>query len=268
MDPAERVQDFVVLIQGLAAMLEAGRGRQVEEAIWLAGGLARKMAFHAESVLALRTGRPSVMVANPVVDAVSMNVVARAAVENYLVFHHLFRHGTPELQAFRRDCYKYCGLKDRIAWLPNAMSDEARKSIAEDEREAETIWQRITAHPAYAGMGRNRQRLEDGGEWRYTGWTQIARDAGFSEINARTLYRMLCGHAHSGYLSVEGLSAARQDTMHVLLSAPFTNAVMALAKFILELAEVDPAVLPGLNEDIKTVAEFWADVAGMDASAS
>jgi len=130
-------REYLIVLDLLYRIVEANAGSQLEDQRLLeAESLARKFFFHCASSLYLARGTvigdlPSMKV--NFVDAASVNVLARAAVESYLTFHYIFGSSISEQERdLRLYSWRLCGLKERQAF-PYSIP-EAQQVLAGDQK--------------------------------------------------------------------------------------------------------------------------------------
>ena len=147
-----------------------------------------------------------------VLDPASIDVLARASMEAFLVFHHVFYSPVPIAEKqFRYWIYKAIGLAERQD-LPEGVFEQ-EKQKAEEKKRIESIIENLKSNTIFKtlapkqkmGIAAGRQR--DLWRWnpetkRILSWSGIATDAGLSEMLAHHMYGYLSGHAHSGSISV------------------------------------------------------------------
>ena len=192
------------LIAALSLAVDGSKGIPVDadERVLDAQGLAMKCLFHASSCLSLYGGTVLTSADTRVLDTPSMNVLARAAVESSLTFHHLFvAPRDPSLREFRHLSWLLGDLLERQAF--RATTPEHKQQLADEAGQIQALQARLRANPELGKLSVKQQgQLLTKNKWRWPGWTDIALDAGMSVLHADQLYRYLCSFAHSGSLSV------------------------------------------------------------------
>jgi hypothetical protein len=147
-----------------------------------------------------------------ITDPASIDVLTRANMEAFLVFHHVFY--SPKSQdekVFRYCIYKAVGIAERQNLFKN--TSEHQKQKYEEKKKIESIIENLKDNQIFKNLS---QKQKDGiatgrqrDLWRWDSvikntlpWYKIAVDAGFSKMLAQHMYSHLSGHAHSGSLSV------------------------------------------------------------------
>ena len=173
-----------------------------------AEGLALKYFSHVLSSLYVYRGINLNDLAIPIrdfPDPSSLNVLVRAAFETSLVFYHIYldSKNNDEIN-LRYYCWVAAGLHQRQSF-PSKVPENIEK-LRQEKVFLIQLEDKIKTNPSYLSCTKKQQlsilrRLEKG-EWRDKGWIEIALSAGYSELNSRIIYSILCDRAHSGNISV------------------------------------------------------------------
>lgn len=178
--------------------------------------LANRFLQYAMTILHLSDDRNSVNLPSfgdiRVLDPASIDILARAAMEAFLVFHHIYYSpSTGDEGEFRYWTYKVIGLANRQGILKGTFKHQKQKD--EEKKRIEDIIGSLEANPIFKnltqkqkeGIATDQQR----DLWRWNSntkqilaWSAIAIDAELSKMMAQHIYSHLSGHAHSGSLSV------------------------------------------------------------------
>jgi len=178
-----------------------------------AEGLAVKFAFHSASIFYLTRGTtiedfPS----EPLdfVDAASISVIARAAFETFLTFHHVFvSPQTDQDREFRYWAWLLSGLCERQKFP--ATLEKHQKQRADEKKQIQEHHKNLDANSIFQSLSKKQKdNIKKGRWWQvYGGWKRIATDAGLNELHASAVYGYLCGWAHSDSLSVLQVHTAK-----------------------------------------------------------
>ncbi len=213
-------QDFVKLLDLLARVIDANKGFSTGDIsdgkrLWDAHNLAIKFFDHACTVLYLSRGTnvqdiPSFKFS--FIDSVSIDVLTRAAMEAFLVFHYVFFAPQPkEEKDYRYWAYEAAGITERQS-IP-IITEETRRTLDNDRLVLDKLHDKLKSNTIFQTLTEKQQARFFGGKernlWRWNpdvkkvlSWSDIAIDAGFSETLALHMYGHLSGHAHSSSLSV------------------------------------------------------------------
>ena len=213
-------QEYVILLDLLARVIDANKSYSVNDIsdgkrLWDAHNLANKFIDHAFTVLHLSHGTnvqdiPSFKFS--FIDSASIDVLTRATMETFLVFHYVFfAPQTKEEKDYRYWAYKAAGITERQS-IP-IITEETRRTLDNDRLVLDKLCDKLKANAVFQNLTeKQRARFFEGKErnlWRWNpdlkkvlSWSDIAIDAGFSEMLASHMYRYLSGHAHSSSLSV------------------------------------------------------------------
>ena len=257
--------DYSTLLYLFIRLVDSQAERKIEPGDeWLkdAEVLANKLFGHLVSMQTLaapttveRDGIPTVFP----VDHASVKVVARAALETYLVFFYLYGNSDRSLGEFRHKTWRLGGLADRQQF--HSTTSQAREVLAREKKRIEELKSEIETSPQIRSY-KNKQRkklLE--GEWRIgSGWADLGRNAGFHEKYFRDIYGYLCGYSHSSYLSVLQIGQARSIKDQEMLTQSILGiGVVLMAHFAFSYSNVFSTVNAVLsaNPTAKRVAEKW-----------
>jgi hypothetical protein len=196
--------DTLVLLRAFATAVEANKGvpSDSDERLLDAEGLALKRFFHAVSSLYLQRSTTVPELGASFFDPASMNVLARATIESFLVFHYVFIQ--PQGESERELRHLSWVLADLMARqeLPATLPENQVKQREELEQ-IKVLKRRIRQNWEFTQLPPKQQKaVLEKKLWRFASWTEIARQAGFSQLHAEHAYRLLCSYAHSGSLSV------------------------------------------------------------------
>lgn len=202
-------------------------------------------------------------------DPASIDVLTRAAMEAFLVFHCVFYSpATKDEKDYRYLTYKATGLLERQN-LPEDVFEDAKQKI-EEKKMIEEIIVKLESNAIYKSLTpTQKRRFIEGKEWnlwrwehdarKVVPWQEIATHAGLSEMLASHMYRHLSGHAHSGSLSVLQTQQAivREETEHLI--SPSINTMKILtANMIYEYTELFPQAQPVLAKSgASAFVEIW-----------
>lgn len=202
-------------------------------------------------------------------DPASIDVITRAAMEAFLVFHYVFHSpSTPDEKDYRYWTYKAVGLAERQN-LPEAVFEYAEQKT-EEKRRLEEICTKLESNAIYQSLTpKQKARFLEGKElnlWRWQpdakmrlSWKDIAIGARLSEMLASHMYRHLSGHAHSGSLSVlQTQQAIVRNEVEYLISPSINTLNVLAANMIHEYTELFPEAKPVLTEsDASTFIDTW-----------
>jgi len=229
-------QDYEKLLALLSRVLAADNylsfgDADDNERLSIARGLTNKFIEHAVTILHLSRGTsldlPSFKYR--LVDCASVDVLARASLEAFLVFHYVFyAPTTKEGKNYRYWAYKAAGIAEREN--APASTKEYRQKQAEEKKELNKLRERLKSNTVFQSLTDNQKKQILRGRWKLPSWREIAIDAGVSEMIASHMYSSLAGCAHSSMLSVVQMVEAHRDREEEELvnsSMGFMNSVIA-----------------------------------------
>ncbi|KAB0650290.1 hypothetical protein [Burkholderia diffusa] len=182
--------------------------------------LARKFYYHLASLHVLVQPVEVVMPQGSAVhiDHGSVLILARAALETYLTFAHVFGCSDADLREFRHMTWHCAGLLDRQEWRASARKAENKQKLVDERAVVDRLRAAMQAHGGWAQQPEKERKALLKGDWRAgRGWTAIGVEAGFHPVHIRELYSYLCGYSHASWLSIlqvrDAFELAQQATM-------------------------------------------------------
>lgn len=274
-------EEFVGLADLLAQAINAVHVSSIDDnaerdRLTSAHNLANRFFQYSLTVLHLASGKNvqelpsfgSVHVADPA----SVEVLTRATMEAFLVFHRVFYSAASESEKdYRYLAYKAAGLAERQK-LPTDVPEHIRR-IAEERRTLKNIRCKLDLNPVFQSLPPSRKRgLFEGKErdlWRWEvgtknvlSWQRIATDTGLGKIFAVYAYGSLSGHAHSGSLSVLQTQQAIVRGETEVLVYPLLNMMKILiANMIHEYTELFPEAKQVLSKvGLNDLVDIWIQI--------
>jgi hypothetical protein len=261
-----QMQAYPVLIGLIVRLIESQAGKKIivgDEWRNEAQALGLKLLRHAVSMKQLSEVSTMSLEGEGVfqhIDHSSINVIARAMLETYLVWHYLYATKSPTLSKFRYLTWRLGGLLDRQKLT--AISKGSLEVQAKEAAQAELIRAEITTFDAFQGLSTKKQRKLLEGDWKIVmGTADLAVAAGFHGTYFDNVYRHLCGYSHSSYLSA--LQVAQAGTLaeqSYMTRRILGVAVVTMAHFACAYPKQFPEASAVLEADPagKTTAETWA----------
>lgn len=263
-DYAEMMADaYPVLLGLMIRLVESVAGGNIKEGEdWRnnANILALKLFRHLVSMSTLSEGS---MKSEPLlhhIDHSSINVIARAALETYLVWHYLFGPQSTEQSKFRCLTWQLGGLMDIQEYQPTSSFGFERQS--EKQVQAESLKVEIRAFTQYQELTSKQQIKLLEGDWKIVMKTNdFAREAGFHGTYFKNIYSHLCGYSHASYISADQVACASD----LSIQAEFARIILGVGVVIMaHFASSYPKQFPeaqavlDADPEAKAVAETWA----------
>jgi len=208
-----------------------------------AEGLGVKFAFHSTSVFYLSRG--TIIKDFPLgeinsVDFASISVVARAAFEVFITFHHVFvAPKTDQVRDFRYWAWLLSGLCERQRFP--ATTPDHRRRKENEKKQMEELHKKLCSNPEFIKLSKKQRTGIKTGRWQLGGWKKMARDAGLDELHAAIIYAYLCGYAHSDSLSVLQIYHAKLRKQQERLSQiAGQNTMVATANMVFLYCDLFP----------------------------
>jgi len=257
--------EYSTLLDLFIRLVNSQAGRKIEpgEAWWNdAQVLASKLFRHLVSMKTLSIGSTVELdgVADIYfIDHASVKVIARAALETYLVFFYLYGNPDASLCKFRHKTWCLGGLTDRQKF--HASSAQALEVLAQEKIEIEQLKLEIEGLPQFGSYTEKQRKKLLEGEWRVgSGWADLSRNAGFHEKYFKNIYGYLCGYSHSSYLSALQVGQAELIKDQKMLTQSILGigvVLMAHFAFSYSSAFQEADAILSTNPSAKRVAEKW-----------
>lgn len=257
--------DYSTLLDLFIRLVQSQAGKKIEPGgEWLndAQTLAVKLFRHLVSMQTLAAGATVEQDGVPTlffVDHASVKVVARAALETYLVFFYLYGGPDRALSEFRHKTWHLGGLADRQQF--HTSTDEHRAVLTSEKQRIDQLRAEIESSPhIQAYTGKQHVKLLEG-EWRIgKGWSDLSANAGFHAKYFKNIYGYLCGYSHSSYLSALQVGQAQSiEDQQMLTQSILGIGVVIMAHFAFSYSDAFSSAgeVLAANPDAKRVAEKW-----------
>ncbi len=193
------------------------------------------------------------------IDHASVKVVARAALETYLVFFYIYGSGNHDLAKFRHKTWQLGGLADRQQ--SHASTNEHMEKLTEERRQIGCLRSEIEVAPQFQDYSSKQQTKLLEGEWKVgISWTNLGKEAGFHEKYFRDIYSYLCGYSHSSYISALQVGQDNSlETQNALTQAILGIGVVIMAHYTFAYSHVFKQAKEVLssNPEALRIAEKW-----------
>lgn len=258
--------DYSLLLELFIQLVQAQEGRPITpgEEWWNdAQTLSIKLFRHLVSMQTLAAGATVEHNNAPLVffvDHASVKVVARAALETYLVFFYLYGSVDYSLSKFRHKTWRLGGLLDRQH--SHASTDEYRKKLVTEKKEIELLKFEIEADPHFQTYTQKQRSKLLEGDWRIGSgsWANLGREAGFHDKYFKNIYSYLCGYSHSSYISAMQVGQADSIETQKLLTQGILGigvVIMAHYAFTYSHAFNLAETVFSCNPEAKRIIEKW-----------
>jgi Family of unknown function (DUF5677) len=249
---------FIELVQSQAG------NRIVPGEEWLndAQTLSIKLFRHLVSMHVISTGSTIERSGLPVVffiDHASVKVLARAALETYLVFYYLFGCKDRALSEFRHNTWVLGGLTDRQS--SHVSIEEHRVVLSKEKKQIEDLTILISDSEHLKSFTSKQQEQLLKGKWRVgNGWTDLGVNAGFYKKYFDNIYSYLCGYSHSSYISAMQVGQAQSiEDQESLTNSILGIGIVIMAHYAFSYSETFDSAREVLNKNsaAKAIAEKW-----------
>lgn len=265
----EEEKNYIKLIETLIKIGEANKGTNAgaDKRFLDAEGLCKKFIGHAASALYLfrNTTLQDVKVTNKGIsffDTASINVLGRAALESFLVFHYVFiASKTADDKDFRYYSWFLANYLERQKFP--AQSEEGKNQLDDEKKIIDDLKTKINNNSVFKQLKEKKKGNLLKGEWRLQSWMVIGDSAGLSKIIAKQFYGHLCNYAHSGCKSAQQVeNADTAETQKALCVATMTLIMIAMANMINAYCQVFKKSNDVLEEDVdaKNIVGQWVAV--------
>jgi hypothetical protein len=257
--------DYSTLLDLFTRLVQSQVGKKIEPgAEWLndAQTLSIKLFRHLVSMQTIAVGAtvehdnlPTVFF----VDHASVKVVARAALETYLVFFYLYGSEDRAVSKFRHTTWRLGGLIDRQHF--HASTEKHREVLTSEKQQIDALRSEIEKAPQLQTYRpKQRARLLKG-DWRIgSGWSDLSVQAGFHEKYFKDIYGYLCGYSHSSYLSALQVGQAQTiEDQRMLTQSILGIGVVIMAHFAFSYSGAfrSASAVLASNVEAKRIAEKW-----------
>lgn len=257
--------EYAELLRVFVQLVESQSRKEIQPGNeWLndAQILSTKLFRHLVSMQCLAAGATVEAEELPTVthvDYASIQVIARAALETYLVFFFVYGDPDRKLSAFRHMLWHYSGLVDRQKYT--IKSREGREKLKVERGELAEIGVEIQSSPYFDSYTDNQKRQLLKGKWR-TGksWRDLGINARFHAGYFDNIYNYLCGYSHSSYASVLQVGQAQSIAEQRMLTKPILGiGVVLMSHFAFSYPTVfpDASLVISANPVAQGIAEKW-----------
>jgi hypothetical protein len=261
----QKQKDCIELLEIFVRTVEAskGTGAGADDRTLDAEGLAFKFFGHASAAFYLYQGTVLPHLGANFIDASSINVLGRAALETFLVFHHVFVSPTSEEETdFRYMSWKLAGLLERQTFP--VQSPKGKAMLLEEAQLIAPLQGKLRDNQHFRDLKPGQQKdLLEKGKWRLPPWKKMALTTGLSRTHSEAFYSYLCEHAHAGNLSVLQIRDAQTiQSQRSLCAATIGVLVISTANMIKSYCKIFPKSESYLQEDPDGTAlvDMWIDI--------
>ncbi len=255
---------YTNLMKLLCNVIEASKGTVAgsDDRILDAEGLALKFVGHASAAYYLYRGIALPEIGANFVDPSSVNVLGRAALETFLVFHHVFvASASEEERDFRYMSWLLAGSLERQT-LP-IQSPQGKEMLSTEAQLIPSLQANLRDNSCFKALrpGQQKDVLEKG-KWRPP-WTKLGLAAGLSSTHAEAFYSYLCEHAHAGNLGIIQIRNAHNlQDQRALCNATIGLLIISIANMVKAYCEVFPNSQAFLQQDQDgtALARMWIEI--------
>lgn len=193
------------------------------------------------------------------VDHSSIKVVARAALETYLVFYYIFCNEQESLSRFRHRTWNLAGLMDRQKF--HTFGAEEREKQDSEKIQINSLIKQIESDPEISSYSEKHKKQLLKGNWKVgISWIEFGVQAGFYEKYFENVYSYLCGYSHSSYASALQMRQAQSIDDQNMLAQPIMGVgVVIMAHFTFTYSRIFSSATTVLNKNTyaRSIAEKW-----------
>lgn len=256
------VQQYAELHALVVEMVDTPGGEPIPKGMeWLSDRqtLSKKFAHHLHTIAQVHQGSVLMVgdVGLPFIDHGSVKVIARAVIENFIVFAQVFGDPDPEVCRFRHMTWKLAGLMDRQSLNASTAVNKAR--LAAEKRQIDQLCAEVRGHPVFHTLTNGAQKAILKGDWK-TGrsWQTLAKESGLSEGYFRNIYSYLCGYSHSSYAAAMQVGQANDlAEQSGLSSSMFGVMCLCMARFATLYASLFPSACAVLERERRPAMDRW-----------
>lgn len=257
-------RDYTGLIKLLVNVVKASKGTVAgsDDRVLDAEGLALKFVGHASAAYYLYQGIALPEIVVSFVDPSSVNVLGRAALETFLVFHHVFvAPASEEERDFRYMSWLLAGLLERQT-LP-VQSPQGKQMLSTEAQLIPPLQTKLRENSCFKALKPGQQKdILEKGKWRPP-WTKLGLAAGLSRTHAEAFYSYLCEYAHAGNLgNIQIRSAHTLRDQRALCNATIGLLIISIANMVKAYCEVFPNSRASLQQDRDgtSLVRMWIEI--------
>jgi len=261
----QKEKDYINLLNIFADVIEVNKDTPTGQdgKILDAEGLSRKCFFHMSSLIYLWRSTNIPEFGFSFFDSGSINVLARAALESFLVFHYVFvEPKTKEEKDFRYLSWQLADLMERQRY--EALSPQGKIKKEKEKISIEKIKKQILQNQVYSTLKNEQQEdVLKKRKWRFKAWTDIGISAGLSEDHAKSCYRFMCSYAHAGNMSVFQLNQANTaEQQKAICGIAMDLAMITMAFFIKNYCLLFNKSMDFLEKkgDFRNYVNMWVEI--------
>lgn len=207
----------------------------------------------------------------PITDHASLNVVARAAYESYLIFYWIFvsTNTSQETKSFRYLIWKLTSLHWRINLTLD--NDNARTVIANDKVYADKLILELKSSQLYKQLTEEQKhscmkRISEGRvPYGRPSWKELMRQSGIDPFFCQ-IYSYLCEYSHTGSIStIQIRESAANIEQEEQCHATLTMNMVIGSKFIRAYCSIFQESNSTLKQEIELfdTVQFYANIGEM-----
>ncbi len=263
--PVTMDTEYSILLDLFIRLVDSSAGQKITpdtRYLYDAQTLAEKLFRHLVSMQMLASGSMVTQEGVPslrFIDHASVKVVARAALESYLVFFYIYGCADRSLSEFRWKTWQLGGLADRQKF--HVSVNAHRDKLAAEKAVIDQLKADIQHSPYFREYRKDHRLRLLKGEWRFgKGWANLGQEAGFHPKYFSDVYSYLCGYSHSSYASALQVGQARSiDDQKMLTQAILGIGVVIMAHFAFAYSRLFDSASSMLeaNPKAKEIAKTW-----------
>lgn len=228
-------EEYIELQKILLGIIQANKGVPVgkDDRVIDAESLAVKLLEHSASINYLYKDTIVPELGFRIFDLATLNIISRAIIENFLVFHYVFSEPkSSDEEDFRYLTYWISGLIERQNYTIE--SPQGKTILERENKIIDKIIKLLETNNYFSKLKQNdKDRIIKKGEWRFKSWTAIALSAGLNKSNSKDFYKFLCGYAHSGSLILQHIhQTVSNEKKRELFNATLTLLKIAIANMV------------------------------------
>ncbi len=188
----------------------------------------------------------------------SVLVLIRASLENFAIFHHIYR----ESSDFQETYFRFW------SWFREGLMYKQRltviyypEKLKNNKQEIDRIWNELQGHKSYQSFSsKQKKRYEEEGKWCFVSKRELLERAGFSKPLSKNCYNYFSSYAHPTSSSLLQTSQSDFKTsnwiLNTMLNALFICTGLYLYNYSLMFQEIEKL----LNEKDQEFIGTWCEV--------
>ena len=197
-------------------------------------------------------------IGNEITALASVLVLIRASLENFAIFHYIYRDSGDFQETYFRF---WSWFREGLMHKQRLIINHYPEKLTDDKQEIDRIWNELQVHKSFQLFSRNqKKKYEEKGKWCFLSKQELLERAGFSKPLSNNCYNFFSSYTHP--TSSSHLQTAQSDfetsnmILNTMLKPLFICSGLYLHNYSLMFQEVENL----LNEKDQDFIGTWCEV--------